>query len=111
MSARKRQTMHVNSLLAYYQGEDRMFGTRELLVLGTVEKISPCTDREVMLHLGFKDMNAVRPRITELLEDGILVECDSVNDPITHRDVRRLKLADDPRKPTRSGQLLLPLAR
>lgn len=35
----------------------------------------PVTDRQVMLGLGKSDMNAVRPRITELLKLQLVVEC------------------------------------
>jgi hypothetical protein len=37
---------------------------------------------------GFSDMNSVRPRITELVEEGFLVEGPSVKDALTGRTVR-----------------------
>lgn len=50
----------------------------------------PLTDREVAAALGFADMNAVRPRITELLQDGWLREVDEVVDQVTGKLVRRV---------------------
>jgi hypothetical protein len=46
------------------------------------------TDREVRDMCGFSDMNSVRPRITELVEEGFLVEGPSVKDALTGRTVR-----------------------
>ena len=50
------------------------------------------TDREVMQGMGFKDMNAVRPRITELLAKKILEENGSTRDHETKRYVRKVRL-------------------
>lgn len=54
-----------------------------------------------MLFLGFVDPNSVRPRLTELIGDGILEEAGSVSDPITHKTVRVVRLRKDPRTPQR----------
>ena len=48
----------------------------------------PITDRDVKDVLGFADMNAVRPRITELIEAGLLRECGRVKDALTGKGVR-----------------------
>lgn len=50
----------------------------------------PWTDREVAAHLNFPDMNCVRPRITELVKQGLLTEVDSVRCPVTGKTVRRV---------------------
>jgi len=50
----------------------------------------PWTDREVAARLRFPDMNCVRPRITELVQMGLLAEVDSVRCPITRKTVRRV---------------------
>jgi hypothetical protein len=80
--------MHVNSLAAYQAGDERMFSVRELSVLGAVGRLRVASDREVMVALGFSDMNAVRPRITELVDDGVLEEVCSKEDPVTRKTVR-----------------------
>lgn len=48
----------------------------------------PPTDREIAEHLKFADLNAVRPRITELITLGLVVELASVTCPITGKTVR-----------------------
>lgn len=51
------------------------------------------TAREIMIKLGFKDMNSVRPRITELAKRGLLVEYGKAYDPYTDRYVTRWQKA------------------
>lgn len=48
------------------------------------------TDREVKEALGVSDMNYVRPRITELLKLGYIVEVDDVKCHLTNKTVRRV---------------------
>jgi transcription initiation factor IIE alpha subunit len=52
------------------------------------------TDREIAYALGTLDMNYVRPRITELIRDGFLIECGKVKDNSTGKTVRIVKLND-----------------
>lgn len=54
-----------------------------LEVLGNKEM----TSREIATVLGYTDMNAVRPRITELVAMGKIEVCGAVNDPVTGRTV------------------------
>jgi len=53
------------------------------------------TDREVAEALLFDDMNAVRPRITELVQAGSLVEVGSKQDTETGRTVRLVEPKKD----------------
>ena len=99
MSAHERHTMAVNSLLAYWSGKEDLFGKRELDVLKAIEKLQRATAREVMLHLGFVDPNAVRPRICELLKDGVIEEVGDRIDSITGKSVAIFALKRDPRAP------------
>lgn len=46
------------------------------------------TDREIATKLGKTDMNAVRPRVNELLSSNHLVEIGSTKDSVTNRTVR-----------------------
>ncbi len=48
-------------------------------------------------------MNACRPRVTELIEAGVLVEHDSVRCPVTGKTVRRVAV----RKPGEQMAMLL----
>ena len=43
--------------------------------------------RQIAWRLGYEDMNAVRPRITEMVEEGILEAADTIRDTVTGRRV------------------------
>ena len=79
--------MHANSLEAYRQSED-ILGRRALLVVAWIELNGPATDRQVMRGMGYTDPNAVRPRITEAVKAGQLIELRNVRDPETGKTVR-----------------------
>lgn len=85
--------IHPNSVLAYWQGNDELFGKRHQKVIACLRRSLGQTDREVMIALGFGDMNAVRPRISELVEAGIVVEVGNTVCPITKKRVRLVSLA------------------
>jgi hypothetical protein len=88
------KSIHPNSVAAYWQGRLDLFGKRHQQVLRALRAArGPLTDREVMIALGFGEPNAVRPRITELIDAGVLVEVDSVECPMTRKRVRRVKAA------------------
>lgn len=99
MSTTQRRSMHANSLAAFYQGQTDLFNKREVEILKAFRNKGPMTDREVMFELCFEDPNAVRPRISDLIDDGVLVQIGDKPDPITGRTVRIVRLRDDPRKP------------
>lgn len=99
------KSIHPNSVSAYWQGRLELFGKRHQKVIAALRAArSPLTDREVMIACGFSDPNAVRPRITELVDAEIVLEVDAVTCPVTRKTVRRVKLA------TREAQSELPLA-
>ena len=52
--------------------------------------------RQIMKALGFTDANTVKPRITELIDKGILEECGSVRDPETGKRVRLVRIKKTP---------------
>jgi predicted MarR family transcription regulator len=107
MSAHLRHEQHVNSLLAYYSGDGDKFSNREIKVLDAIRKLGRASDREVMLALGFQDTNAVRPRITELRDEGLIEEVGKQKDPVTGMTVRVLALARDPRKAQRQFEFAI----
>ena len=82
--------MHINSIEAYYQEVSKLTGRRADVYRTVKARGTPVTDREVMALLGFRDMNAVRPRISELVKHGLLRECDSTPCPVTGKKVRRV---------------------
>lgn len=98
---------HVNSLLAYWEGQESLFSKREKDILRTVRSFpgSRATDRAIMTRMGFSDPNCVRPRITELVADGLLAEVGQEDDPMTGKRVRVVAMI----YPAQS-QLVLPMA-
>jgi hypothetical protein len=88
------KSIHPNSVLAFWQGRDDLFGKRHQKVIAVLRTHTyAMTDRMVMNACGFFDPNAVRPRITELVEAGVVVEAGNTECPITHKTVRLVKLA------------------
>lgn len=78
--------MHKNSVEAYFETSS-VRAKRAKKVLG-VYGSERLTDRQVMQRLGYVEINAVQPRITELIEAGALKEYGKAKDPTTHRTVR-----------------------
>ena len=99
MSAHQRHARNVNSLLAYHEGETALFEKRELEILGVLRNRPNLSDREIMIALEYGEPNQVRPRITELLKDGVLEQTGNRIDPLSGKRVRIVSLRRDPRKP------------
>lgn len=79
--------MHANSLAAFRAEEGRL-SKRAAAVLAWISERGPKTDREVMQGMGFAEPNAVRPRLTELIQAGLLMEVCSRKCPVTGKTVR-----------------------
>ena len=89
---RREQDVDLNSRRAH-DDEVWNLGNRAAAVVKCVHDHVMCTDRQVMEWLGFTDMNSVRPRITEMIDAGLLeVICDTL-DPVTRKKVRLVKCA------------------
>jgi len=89
------QQMHKNSLKAY--GELKSTD-RRALIFKVFEYLGyPLTDRDVKDVLGYSDMNYVRPRISELIDEGKIMECGTEIDHETKKHVRlcRVKTPED----------------
>ena len=85
--------IHPNSLKAY-RDEWGKLSKRELDILGILQRHGALTDREVMEYLGFKDPNAARPRITDLIKRRLVVECGNTKDKLTGKTVRVTRIED-----------------
>jgi DNA-binding Lrp family transcriptional regulator len=83
--------IHPNSVKAYYEGQ-KAFTERHHKVLEYLQEHRIATDREIMRGLGFGEPNAVRPRITELVQAGVLRECGTLSDPETLKTVRLVEV-------------------
>lgn len=83
--------MHTNSLAAYASlGDGKM--TRAMSIIKLMLDGISRTDRQIMKALGFTDMNAVRPRVTELIKKGVLEEICTIKDEDTGKPVRVVQI-------------------
>lgn len=88
-------TVHANSRQAHLEAMG-MISRRARMVLDWVREHGRATDRQIVRGLGFTDMNACRPRVTELVRLGALVEVGTTRCEVTGKPVR---LVDVPRGP------------
>jgi hypothetical protein len=89
--------MHENSIQAFSECSDVEFNHREQMVMQAYlvarDQGRTClTDRQVMELLGFTDPNMVRPRITHLVQLGMLEETGDTLCPVTRKTVRLVRL-------------------
>lgn len=68
--------------------------TRKAEILVALQA-GPMTARCVMQVLGYNDLNSVRPRLTELVQEGRVAETGTVWDPISGRKVVIYALKED----------------
>jgi hypothetical protein len=93
MSLKNNNNMHINSLNTY-QEEMARLSKRAKLILSWMlvkdkERINTIhTDREIKEGMNFSEMNMVRPRITEMIKAGILIEYGSTTCQTTGKTVR-----------------------
>jgi hypothetical protein len=63
---------------------------REKMILTVMRsKNVPLTDRQIMVELGFQEPNSVRPRLSHLIEIGLVREVGVVKCEITGKSVRQ----------------------
>lgn len=67
--------------------------TRYQQILQALDR--PMTAREIANKLGFSDMNAVRPRVTELRQMGRIQEAGTKYDRLTGRNVALFERMED----------------
>lgn len=89
-----RHDMHPNSMATYREEATAgRLSKRYSEILEIVRRLGQGTDREILQASEYRDMNAVRPRITELIESGWLEEFDNVQDKTTGKPVRVVRIA------------------
>ena len=86
-----RTNVHANSRDAYFEAAG-MISRRAQMVLDWVRANGRATDRQVMQGLGFGEPGAVRPRITELIAIGALIEVGDTRCATTGKTVRIVDL-------------------
>jgi len=83
--------MHSNSMKAYVELENLYSRCRKVVM--ALEDLGVATDRKIKDHLKLPDMNNVRPRVTELIKLGIVIEDGEDICQETNRSVRLIRLA------------------
>lgn len=78
---------HPNSVAALASSQQAI-SERARAVLENVKTQGPGTDREIAARMGFDHRSAVQPRISELVDAGLLAEIGSKTDPETNKSVR-----------------------
>lgn len=80
--------IHANSTLSYHEtAQDRQ--SLERRILGLMADGAARTDREIAYELGWPE--PLRPRITNLVAEGLLHEVGAKECPATNRKVRLTK--------------------
>ena len=85
------RSMHINSLLAFDE-ERAKLNDRCQRILRVIEKYPNSTDRDILAELGQTDPNYVRPRITELIRRGLVVETGATICAVSGRKCRTIGL-------------------
>ena len=89
----EKEMIHPHSREAYQELD---LGKRQRLIIEIYkERSCPLTDRQVLswiFGVSYSDMNKVRPRITELIDKGVLEEKGKTTCAITGRTVRLVGL-------------------
>jgi DNA-binding Lrp family transcriptional regulator len=88
MTEHAEHNMHHNSLATYWQEREKLSKRSNAIMAVYCSTGCQMTDREVLAKLPFSDMNSVRPRITELIQDEYLIEKHSTIDKVTGKMVR-----------------------
>ena len=79
---------HENSLLAYLEGKEGQFSKRQDEILRILAIMPQATDRQLLELTHYSDLNAIRPRVTELVQLGALEEVGSTKCLVTGKRVR-----------------------
>lgn len=84
--------MHENSLRCWDE-EQKNLGKRAQMILELLRRTyAPYTDREVLAMTGNTDPNYVRPRLTELVKSGLVIECETkMTCTVTGKKVRLVR--------------------
>jgi len=80
--------IHRNSIQSFGEIREKLAGKHQVIWDAFHKHSDKLTDRMVKDMLGFEDMNSVRPRITELIKNGYLLESDRAKCPVTGKKVR-----------------------
>lgn len=98
--------IHRNSIQSFHEIRDKLAGKHQTIWDAFRSAVQDnLTDRMVKDMLGYQDMNSVRPRITELVKNGYLIEVDRAKCPVTGKKVRVCQIANNRGYNNPDGQL------
>ena len=87
-----------NSVKAYNEEEFKLHSRSEL-VLEVIKGQEGLTSRQIVVELGFSDVNSVRPRLTELLKAKLIQEGkEKIKCEVTNKSVATYYLRDNRRE-------------
>lgn len=89
--------IHRNSKTSYDELVPELSGRRKQIYLTMLKHGTRLTDREIKDKMGLIDMNAVRPRITEMIKSGHVEEVENTKCPVTNKTVRKVRIKNCPR--------------
>ena len=90
--------VHKFSIEAYHEGKMHgFFNDRQTEIIHAVRGMKECTVRELCERLGYSDLNAIRPRCTELIDKGVLEEAGSKKCDKTGRTVMTVRITPLPK--------------
>ena len=84
--------IHDNSMQSYHELDG--LNKRCKMVVSALHDLGIATDRRIKDHLSLPDMNNVRPRVTELIKLGLLIECGVETCEVTNKSVRKVRLSN-----------------
>lgn len=80
--------IHANSMSAYQDlNSTQTAYNRQKAIISCIRWFGPLTVSQIKEKLNFTERNQVAPRVTELLDMGILEELSSIKDPYSGRSV------------------------
>tara|TARA_B100000519_G_C13891857_1_gene273258 strand:- start:72 stop:338 length:267 start_codon:yes stop_codon:yes gene_type:complete len=80
--------IHNNSIRTYYEDKTKIGKRAKAIYEFFCKTDGMFTDREVQKMMGFPERNMVQPRITELIQKGMLFEVGATKCSITNKKVR-----------------------
>lgn len=88
--------IHSNSIKAYHELTPPHKQQKYHVIYDILDIFGkPMTDREILKYMygpEEKDMNLIRPRLTEMKELRYITECGKTKDTLTHKTVRLLRI-------------------
>lgn len=92
ITPRPRHRVHPNSVAAYRAEQPRL-SSRVQKILDHVTKHGGGTDRQIAEAMWYPERSHVQPRISELVQAGLLVEVNKIKCPVTGNTVRVVGVA------------------